>query len=780
MGIFSTSKSKFKEPLDNLEKEIEAGGDGTPATIGGWVQILDDAMDYNVTERNAKDSAEIARIQTFSVKCTEMLMDLITLEAIKDAAKGKKTSGQTTMDGIEQVGTKLDRVRSSPATTMIKERITTLSIQAIQEELKEAQANIKEVNTPERLSHGVTQVLKSLKTTSKLMGTTPNPAVVQNIVKLLTALVQKILPLISASLEKDATLTLYKNAAFSAEQIDKFALTVMPFLPGAKWNPCALSVKQIAAEFEKKKTAAQEAEVEIALQHSLQCAKTELRRCQDELDKVSGFNAKVVLESLEALGPVWPKCKEDADCAAKLKSICDAVEARITSGLDEDSVKKAKALIQFAQAYDKSLGQLVKRAPDEQGLCEKLKSALDEIRQKKEGEEEIQKAATEASELVGVAEAELEKEQNFNPMVLLQSLAKLKPVWEKGQNAELRERLQHVIDVVEARVQDSFMKALAEDVPNKPQALLKFAANCDEIRIQLEGTAEEEGADASADADAPPISRKSTLGRSRTEMALGHSEVGLKHRLESCQAVHKCLQASEEELAKEHGMNPGKVMGALKQARVPWAQADAKSNEALAGRLDQILNTISTRVLEAFETAVSEDNEKKQEALLSFASQFDAISSGLQDEEGKLRQLLMASDAGKEKRAAKISTQLTMAEEELAKDDTDIGSVLEILKGLQDPWHGPEVSEESTARLEAVKTSLSDHIKAAFSASLTESDEEKMTQTKKFARNFDLICMKLADVEVHEVLDDDEEEGDMHSPLLQELAAMIEQPEELE
>lgn len=245
-------------------------------------------------------------------------------------------------------------------------------------------------------------------------------------------------------------------------------------------------------------------------------------------------------------------------------------------------------------------------------------------------------------------------------------------------------------------------------------------------------------------------------------------DVGLKQRLESCEAVHKCLHAAEEELAKDKGMNPAKVMGALKQARVPWAQADAKSSDTLTERLNQILESISKRVSEAFETAVSEDNEKKQQALLTFATQFDTISCGLQDEEGKLHKLLMASECGKEKRAEKISTQLASAEEELAKDDTDISSVLEILKGLQDPWHGAEVSEETMARLEVVKTSLSDHIRAAYSAAA--GDEEKQTETKQFARNFDLICMKISDVEVHDVEDDEEDE--MHSPLLQELSSM--------
>lgn len=726
--------------------------------MGRWVNTLNQAMDYYVGERGAKDKESITSIQNMSVKITEVLLDTITEDKVNEAIS-KDAKAKELKETLE-VFANLDKVRSSPATPLAQDKIKEYNVALLRRKLLEAQATIKEVTTPERLGTSVKQVLKTLGEVVKIFEQTkPDAKMVQGTVLLLKGLVQKLIALVPAALQKD--MALYHQAEFCAQQIDKFAVRLQPFAPAEPWKQCTLAVKQLAVQFEQRKSAAMAADEEVQLQLTVQSANQELQKAQDELDKVTGFNPKVVADAFDTLAPLWPKAQKDSKCTDRLKAVCGAVEARVLESVDkalaepqETAKPKVQGLLGFAQTYDKSKSQLIKA--EGTGLVGSVKVKLDEARKAKDTAA-VEKAIEEAGQLVGAAEEELNKDSHFNPKVVVESLEKLVPVWQQGQSIENRQRLKQVYNTVENRVIESAMKALQEKQGAKVEGLKKFGDTYDEIWCKLEER---------------KVDHTEDEGGSHS----GVVHLGLKERIGMHEELDKNLRTAEDELGKEHGMNTPLVVGALKELRVPWEQVDGRSNEAYTTRLEVIMTTITNRVTESFEKAVAEDSPKKQEALLQFASNYDATCAGLLGaylaKRGKLEDKLASSDAAKQKREEQVDPKLKAIEEGFQNEPVATDKILQGFVEIQPFWEKRGVSEEMNSRLEKVKNSFCEHVKTTYSQSLAQNDDSVAEQLRKSAQQYDLICLKMAGFAMPDA--DDEWAKEFKGPLCQELSKMQE------
>jgi len=91
--------------------------------------------------------------------------------------------------------------------------------------------------------------------------------------------------------------------------------------------------------------------------------------------------------------------------------------------------------------------------------------------------------------------------------------------------------------------------------------------------------------------------------------------------------LDKHLTTAEEELLKETGMNPAVLLKSIQALGQEWALIDDVGTE-LRDRWSSVHEKVKARMRESMEDAVGTQNGKKQQALLKFATDFDAACSG--------------------------------------------------------------------------------------------------------------------------------------------------------
>jgi len=212
-----------------------------------------------------------------------------------------------------------------------------------------------------------------------------------------------------------------------------------------------------------------------------------------------------------------------------------------------------------------------------------------------------------------VARAESAKPSNYQPKVVIQVLKDLKPIWASAASHEVcKKTLMEVLVKMNAKFKEAGTKALAGDEKRRDtqlQGLLQLAADADNAQEAL--LSESEGL-----------------------------SVEKNHAIVARILADNALTGMEAELEKEKGMNPGNLVKGVKALTPIWtclggaSAMDAAFDEVsgLRSRWSAVRAKISTRMMESMEDAVSSSNDKKKQALLKFAGEFDSESTTLAEE----------------------------------------------------------------------------------------------------------------------------------------------------
>jgi hypothetical protein len=252
----------------------------------------------------------------------------------------------------------------------------------------------------------------------------------------------------------------------------------------------ALRVADAADETRAAVVARQGPEAEkkegAALRPMLQAAKAaadKLGEMQAELDNPSGMNPKVVVQTLQALEPLWAPVGLNESFQQRLLDSFACFSEKLKEACKQalGAEPKWRALLAFARDAESTQEALVLLS---QGLqVQSLESPLCRLV---------------AGHLLHVMEAELAKQSGMNPPALLTSVQGLNEVWCKIDGADplslefdevcsIRSRLSQATSQVHARMHESMHDAVSTGNAKKKTALLSFARSWDDACPKQEG-----------------------------------------------------------------------------------------------------------------------------------------------------------------------------------------------------------------------------------------------------------------------------------------------------
>lgn len=193
------------------------------------------------------------------------------------------------------------------------------------------------------------------------------------------------------------------------------------------------------------------------------------------------------------------------------------------------------------------------------------------------------------------AQGELQKPSGMNPKVVVRVLGDLGPVLESV--AEIRgygETLQDIVEKFKEKLEDACRKACSAegDVDARLGGLTKLAE--------------------SGDVAQDTFSKITALSFRKTGFVAAISRV----------AAEKSLDAIEEELSKESGMNPKVLLQHFQDV----GRRGGPSVDLVGDRYSACCDKVGQRMKDSMEEAKTSSNSAKQKALLHFAKEFDAVS----------------------------------------------------------------------------------------------------------------------------------------------------------
>lgn len=116
-------------------------------------------------------------------------------------------------------------------------------------------------------------------------------------------------------------------------------------------------------------------------------------------------------------------------------------------------------------------------------------------------------------------------------------------------------------------------------------------------------------------------------------LAFGHKVHELQHSMDDCApefffavcsaGANQDLTDAENELGKESGMNPVKVLTNIRNLKLYW-QALGSNAEALHQRLGAMCDLMRSRIMTSYE-----ENPEKRPNLVKFSAAFDTAINGL-------------------------------------------------------------------------------------------------------------------------------------------------------
>lgn len=186
------------------------------------------------------------------------------------------------------------------------------------------------------------------------------------------------------------------------------------------------------------------------------------------------------------------------------------------------------------------------------------------------------------------ARTETAKASGMNPKVVVQALKDLGPLWDTASSLEgCKKTLLEVLEKLNGKFQEAGKKSLEDE--DKLKALLTFSKDADKAQEVL-------------------LNKSDGLSAEKNYDII-------------CRVVaDKALGSMEAQLSKESGMNPAELLKSA-QELVPILSSLELSEW---GRWEEVRTKVRTRMLESMGDAVSTSNDKKSQALLKFARDFDA------------------------------------------------------------------------------------------------------------------------------------------------------------
>jgi len=302
-------------------------------------------------------------------------------------------------------------------------------------------------------------------------------------------------------------------------------------------------------------------------------AETHLLRAEQSIEDLQNFVLELdILASLASGCPIEEK--------KQIASFVDLLETKLAERMFKVSKSDMSLILEAAVSADK-----VRSAadPGDANLAAKLGA--------------IEPVAVQ----LGQARAEVEKPSGMDPKLVVKILKELKPVWTSASGlAACNECLQSVLEQFNLKLGDAGRKALSleGEVREKKLAALRSLA-----------------------------SEAQTAQAALVEVSAGPLKAENFVSTIAVMVLDKNLTSAEEELLKETGMNPAVLLKSIQALGQEWALIDDVGTE-LRDRWSSVHEKVKARMRESMEDAVGTQNGKKQQALLKFATDFDAACSG--------------------------------------------------------------------------------------------------------------------------------------------------------
>jgi len=289
---------------------------------------------------------------------------------------------------------------------------------------------------------------------------------------------------------------------------------------------------------------------------------------------VSSGDSELDLVALTgALAKLMPQCAsaKTTDVMQRLQGLIESLRPALLGLMATADADKAKSIAVCGGHLDALAKALGFDAACINGT--KLCDALKEVRQ--------------AAMRLELIEEELGKETGMDPNVVMQELQAFKDSWDTEKGVyELNKRLLTCFAVLEQRLVDACEKAVASSATRRVQALLGFARGCDEVVGATDGDAK------------------------------------LAQRLIGIVASDR-LAVAKEELEKETGMNPIAVLSNIKTVAMLWPDMD--NHDGLEELVSEVGSLLQTRMHTSMDEAARAGNRRKAEALVKFATEYDAV-----------------------------------------------------------------------------------------------------------------------------------------------------------
>jgi hypothetical protein len=206
---------------------------------------------------------------------------------------------------------------------------------------------------------------------------------------------------------------------------------------------------------------------------------------------------------------------------------------------------------------------------------------------------------------LGQAKKELAKPSGggFNPLLVVNALKELHPVWEPVKDSEA--------------CRSSLLEALSAFHTKMDEACKKAAAGDGDKAKRIEKLTE-----IASDAD-------------KAQEALASLSKGLEIQQFSWLIAHATvdgyLSSIEAELGKTENMNPAELLKDTQALGKAWPSLGGSSLDTCKERWSDLHGQIKTRMLESMEDACAKANDKKKQGLLKFAEGFDTACGSFSD-----------------------------------------------------------------------------------------------------------------------------------------------------
>jgi len=293
-------------------------------------------------------------------------------------------------------------------------------------------------------------------------------------------------------------------------------------------------------------------------------------------------------KAFEELVKVWPEASQDESSVTRLQEIFASLDTWISkmsaAAAENKEVQTLRTLENFADEFERLRPQFCPPDTTGDGLKAILYSAI-------------------AQHYLAEAERELAKEGTVNPTLLIATLKQLSEFPQAVASEDVSARVASVFEKITQRMSDG-VKAKIGQKDGDPNTggdkalafLYKFAGEFDKLRGTL-------------CTDAP-------------------AETSITSSLAQVE-VCEYLQTIEAELAKESGLNSALVQQMLQDIVAVWPKLGAA--ESLGERLNASFRLVRRRMIDSMDEALASKNQKKMEALLTWAEHCDAVTGVLKD-----------------------------------------------------------------------------------------------------------------------------------------------------